>query len=125
MNGTATWMMSYSPGDVVEVPFPFVDLPVRKRRPALVLSSKTLADKQGIVVLAMITSAKRAKWESDVALDDWQEAGLGAPSVVRWKIFTLDAALILARRGALSRGDRVRVAAVWKSVIPPLADREG
>jgi mRNA interferase MazF len=107
-------MINFKSGDIVEVPFPFIDLPVRKRRPALVLSSEILHREQGLVILAMVTSAERSSWKSDVTLNDWREEGLKAPSVVRWKIVTLEAALILENRGALSTKDRIRVSASFR-----------
>jgi mRNA interferase MazF len=110
-------MTSYKPGDVVEVPFPFIDLPVRKWRPALVLSSEVMQREQGVVILAMITSAKRNKWNSDVSLQEWQQAGLKAPSIVRWKIFTFESALIQSRRGSLTSEDKSRVSTSFQKVV--------
>jgi predicted alpha/beta-fold hydrolase len=59
-------MMNYSPGDVVMVPFPFIDRPVQKLRPALVLSCSPDGEKNKHLVLAMITSARRSHWKSIV-----------------------------------------------------------
>ena len=98
-------MMYYKPGEVVIVPFPFIEKPVQKLRPALVLSINPDGENNNHLVLAMITSAKRSRWESDVLLNDWQFAGLRAESVVRWKIFTIEAVLILEKRSDLSRAD--------------------
>ena len=52
----------------------------------------------------MITSTKIG-WSSDIALQDWREAGLNVPCKVRLKLFTLDDHLILRKIGALSRSD--------------------
>ena len=98
-------MMNYKPGEVVIVPFPFIEKPVQKLRPALVLSNNPDGENNNHLVLAMITSAKRSRWESDVVLNDWQFAGLRAESVVRWKIFTIEAELILEKRGSLNTND--------------------
>ena len=49
-------------------------------------------------ILAMITSA-RSRWPSDVATQGWREAGLNAPCKVRFKLFTLDDALIVRKVG--------------------------
>ena len=92
-------MMNYNPGDVVMVPFPFVDRPIQKLRPALVLSNARDGEKGKHLVLTMITSAKRSYWKSDIILDDYKAAGLKAESIVRWKIFTIEAALVQSRRG--------------------------
>ena len=52
----------------------------------------------------MITSAA-GEWPSDVAIRDWQEAGLSVACKVRLKLFTLDAAVILRTAGTLSERD--------------------
>jgi len=99
-------MRTSSPGDVVIVPFPFTDRDASKRRPALVCSGEDFNRKSRHVVLAMITSAAHSSWPEDVPIADLEAAGLPAPSVVRWKLFTLDASLVLERAGALGRRDR-------------------
>ena len=99
-------MPTYSPGDVVVVPFPFSERDAAKRRPALVCSSLEFNDSAHHVVLAMITTAAHKKWPGDVALRDLAGTGLSVASIVRWKLFTLDASLILRRAGAISTRDR-------------------
>lgn len=103
-------MADYSPGDVVVVPFPFTDRNTSKRRPALVCSSREFNVASRHLVLAMITTATRSIWPGDVPICDREASGLPAPSVVRWKLFTLDASLVLRRAGALSAGDRAACA---------------
>ena len=97
---------TFSPGDVVIVPFPFTDRATSKRRPALVCSSEGFNTQARHVVLAMITTAGHSTWPGDVPITEMESAGLPAPSVVRWKLFTLDRALVLRRSGALSAPDR-------------------
>jgi mRNA interferase MazF len=98
--------MIFEPGDVVTVPFPFTDRLHVKRRPAVVLSSRRLAAHANQYVLAMVTSATHDRWPFDVRVTDGQSAGLRAPSVVRWKLFSLDASLVIGRIGALGARDR-------------------
>jgi len=97
--------MNYNPGEIVIIPFPFIDKSVQKLRPALVLSNNPDGENGNHLVLVMITSAKRSRWESDIILKEWQIAGLKAESIVRWKIFTIEATLIRERRGKLSTND--------------------
>ena len=99
-------MRTYSPGDVVVVPFPFTDRDTVKRRPALVCSSEMFNKRTKHLVLAMITTATHSSWPGDVAIQDLRASGLPAPSVVRWKLFTLDASFVLDKAGALSKADR-------------------
>ena len=101
--------MSYEPLDVVVVPFPFTDKRAAKRRPALVVSSAEFNAAHEQSILAMITSSRGAAWLSDVALEDWREAGLGVSCRVRLKLFTLDNTLVLRRVGAISRRDAAPV----------------
>ena len=116
-------MTIYKPFSVVDVPFPFVDSIDQKRRPALVLSDPSFQNANGSVVLAMITSAERSSWYGDIPLRDWREAGLKKPSIVRWKIFTLDAALITGLRSSLSVYDqdavRNRFATLFSVIAAP------
>ena len=110
--------MTYSAFEVVVVPFPFTDSAATKRRPALVLSTKGFNDRAAHLVLAMITSRENRGWPLDVELRGLAAAGLGHPSVVRMKLFTLDERFVLRKAGALAAADR---AAVRKSVIQLLA----
>jgi mRNA interferase MazF len=99
-------MPSFRPGDVVVVPFPFSDRDASKRRPALVCSSAAFNNRSQHLVLAMITTASHAPWPGDVPIRDLESTGLPAPSLVRWKLFTLDVSLVLRTVGALSLRDR-------------------
>ena len=111
-------MMICESFDVVEVPFPFSDLPGSKRRKALVLSSRSFNDQTGNSVLMMITSATRSHWPLDVAIERWSAAGLRKPCVARMKLFTLDNRLILSKSGELSTIDRDRVVASLREALP-------
>ena len=99
------------------IPFPFIDRQAKKLRPALVLSNNPDGDENQYLVLAMITSAKRSHWSSDILLKGWQTAGLNAPSIVRWKIFTLEAALVENKRGVLCEEDLLAVRAGLNHII--------
>lgn len=98
--------MTFDAGDVVVVPFPFTGRATVKRRPALVLSNARFHDAHGHLVLAMITSARHSQWPSDIPISDLGGVGLRAPSVVRFKVFTLTAEAVQAHVGTLSARDR-------------------
>jgi len=110
-------MTTFEPFDIVEVPFPFIDAPVRKVRPALVLSFPEFNQTNAAIILAMVTSTGRASWHHDVALEAWQEAGLRKPSIVRWKVFTLETALVLGKRGHLAQHDQKAVRNALRNVF--------
>lgn len=99
------------------VPFPFTDIAVAKPRPALVLSSKMSNGESGNTIFAMITTAARSHWPTDVPLGDAEKAGLTAASLVRLKLFTLDNRLVARQIGALSVRDRKAVREMLKSVV--------
>ena len=98
--------MTYNPFDIVTVPFPFTDRNHQQRRPAVVMSSRRLSAHARQYVLAMVTSARHERWPFDVTVTDGAAAGLRAPSGVRWKLFSLDASLVIRRIGSLGAKDR-------------------
>ena len=110
-------METFSPYDVVVVPFPFTDRHASKRRPALVLSKRKFQAEIGHTVLAMITSSDNTAWPLDVEILDLDRAGLASSSKVRMKIFTLDGALVLRKLGVLTKPDQKRVRQALSSLL--------
>lgn len=104
-------------GDVVVVPFPFVDVDAEKRRPSLVLSQRPFNQSSGHSICAMITTAQHTRWSSDVSIEDLKVAGLPRSCVVRWKLFTLPNDIILRRAGRLSNADRRSVTAAAGKIL--------
>jgi mRNA-degrading endonuclease toxin of MazEF toxin-antitoxin module len=103
-------MPSFDVWDIVKVPFPYTDRPVREYRPALVVVAGSLAAAHGLLWVLMITSAANRRWPEDVAVSHQKTAGLPAPSVVRCaKIATIEAAQAQVI-GKLPHGDRAQVA---------------
>jgi mRNA interferase MazF len=111
--------------DIVKVPFPYTDRPVRQRRPALVVVAGAIEDAHGLLWLVMITSAENRGWPDDVRISDLDGAGLPAPSIVRpAKIATVDAR-DAQRLGTLSIVDREAVAAGLRRIIGVALDKSG
>ena len=99
-------MPSFEAWDIVKVPFPYTDRPVRQRRPALVITAGPLQAAHGLLWLAMITSAANRGWVGDVPISDIAAAGLPIASIVRpAKIATIEAA-DAERLGKLPARDR-------------------
>jgi mRNA interferase MazF len=100
----------FAPFDVIVVPFPYADRLAEKRRPALVISNRKLAQ-HGVLWVAMITSADNERWSSDVAIVDLMRSGLPAPSVVRTaKIACIDPSRADRRLGRLDKATARTVA---------------
>jgi len=98
-------MAIYKQFEVVVVPFPFTDSSKAKRRPALVISNhlEFFVDKN---VLAMITTRNHRPWSLDTEISDLDPTGLKAPSIVRFKLFTIEDTLITKKIGSLGEYDR-------------------
>jgi mRNA interferase MazF len=85
-------MALFEPWTVVAVPFPYVERPIRQRRPALVVLSG-MGPGRDLHWVLMITAAANRGWSDDVVIDDHAAAGLPIPSIVRTaKIATIAAA---------------------------------
>lgn len=79
--------MTFNPGEVVTADFPGVT--GIKRRPAVVLSSKTYHANRPDVIVGLITTRTTELSVTDYVLQDWQLAGLRIASVFRSFIVTL------------------------------------
>jgi mRNA interferase MazF len=100
-------MAAYAFGDVVLVPFPFTDQSTTKRRPAVVVSSQAYNQERPDLILMAVTSQLRAAAGlGEVAVRDWQAAGLLKPSVIKPVITTAERGLVIRRLGQLTDQDR-------------------
>jgi mRNA interferase MazF len=88
-------------GDVVVVPFPFSDLTLSKRRPALVLANLAGDD----LILCQITSQSIRDSHSLELLDsDFGSGSLHKPSNIRPnRLFTADRHIVLYKAGRLKQ----------------------
>lgn len=93
--------------ETVVVPFPFAELPILKRRPVVVVSSRSFNAENDASLVAMITTAKETHWPSDIALTDLASAGLQTPCILRMRLVTLPNDLILRGLGRLAPVDRL------------------
>ncbi len=110
-------MPDFEVWDIVKVPFPYTDRPVRQRRPGLVVAAGSLLADHRLLWLAMITSAANRGWMGDVAVSDLDQAGLPIPSIVRpAKIATIEAR-DAEPLGILPIADRTGVAGYLAKVL--------
>ena len=110
-------MLDYKPWDIVKVPFPYRDRPVREWRPALVVSAGSNQERHGLLWVMMITSAGNQQWPGDVTISNLAQAGLPAASLVRTaKIATIEAKEA-TRIGSLPEADRDAVRAQLEEIL--------
>ena len=109
--------VTYRCHEVVVVPFPFVERDIVQARPAVILSSDAFIAEHDQVILAMVTTAKRSSWPSDIVIQDLPSAGLKIPSVLRWKVFTRLQTALGPRIGVLGKQDRATVLAQQKLIL--------
>jgi mRNA interferase MazF len=108
----------FSFGDVVWVPFPFVQAPRIRDRPAVVVAEFAPAAGVHLLWVLMITSAANAGWRGDLSLETaYKECGLEVPCVIRTaKIAAIDAGRA-RRSGALTAQMQARLRANLKAVL--------
>ncbi len=102
-------MSHFEQWDLVKVPFPYTDRPVRERRPALVIAAGNLQEQHGLLWVLMVTSSENRRWPGDVRISDLEAAGLPSDSVVRTaKIATIEVKEAL-KLGTLPEADQSSV----------------
>ena len=62
---------------IAAVPFPFMERPAVKRRPALIVSNRNFNSNNDHTIMAMITTAQLERWSSDYTIT---ETGRGRPA---------------------------------------------
>lgn len=106
----------YHFGEIVLLAFPYTDHTALKKRPAMVL----LDTEDGDILVARVTTQSYPS-PYEVALSDWEAAGLLAPSFVKVnKLATLKAALIEKKLGNLSEPDLGLIRGKLKVLLPHL-----
>ena len=101
-------IMIYNKFDIVKIPFPFTDKASIKRQPVLIISSSDYQINHNHCILSMITSAKQSDWV-EINITDISIAGISFPYKIRFKIFSLDVALIIDKLGFLIDEDKQNV----------------
>ncbi len=118
-------MATSKPWDVVKVPFPYTDRPVRQHRPALIVAAGTIEAAHGLLWVLMITSAQNRSWDDDIVVSDLETAGLPAPSMIRCaKIATIEAR-DAERIGVLAQAERKKVATHLARILAGVSPTKG
>lgn len=116
-------MPTFEPFSVVAVPFPYVEQPVLKRRPAVVVSAPGLEAAHGLLWVVMVTSARKAGWQGDIAITDLALAGLSRPSLIRPAKLAVVEAGSARRIGGLDRDVAAATARALDALLARPADR--
>lgn len=95
-----TFSMNFVTGEVILLPIPFTDLTSRKVRPAIVIGQSSFA---GDLFVVPISSQLQ---NVDMALLDWQAAGLNVPCDIKPQLATIESRLVIKSIGVLSPRDR-------------------
>lgn len=113
-------MTGYDQGDIILVPYPFGERAGGRKRPALVLSGADYNQATGELIIAQITGRMAGEERrGDYAIQDWKEANLPHPALVRSRVATLKTALVLRRLGKLTETDFQRAKSAFSDVLGP------
>ena len=112
--------MIFNSGDIVSVDFPGAT--GIKRRPAIVLSSKTYHSLRPDIIVGLITSQTKGLGVTDYVLQDWKAAGLRVESVFRSFIVTLPKSTGMTQIGQVSEQDWSAILNSMKIAIADLID---
>jgi mRNA interferase MazF len=100
-------MTGYEFRDIVLAPFPFTDQSTTKRRPAVVVSSAAYHRVRPDLIIMAVTSQRPTSGSvGEVAVQDWQGAGLLKPSVIKPVLTTITPTLVLKKLGRLTPSDQ-------------------
>jgi mRNA interferase MazF len=111
-------MTDYKPGDVVLVLYPLGQGSSGRKRPALVISPEDYNRATGELIIAQMTSRVSAPPRpGDYRIQDWQEAKLPRPALVRARLATLKASQVLRKLGEVGEGDLRAVQEALRGVI--------
>jgi mRNA interferase MazF len=106
--------MNFEFGDVVLVPFPFTSQTASKKRPAVIVSSRTYNDvKPDIVVMAVTSQLRATATLGEIWVQGWNAAGLLKPSAIKPVFATLEKTLVIRQLGTLDPADK---AALTKAI---------
>ena len=109
-------MTTYNQGEIILVPFPYTDYSAIKKRPAVVMSSAIYNATHPDVILAPITG-RLSGTSDEVAITNWQAAGLIKPSSIKPILASFETQLVIRQIGTLSDTDRSQVRALFARVL--------
>lgn len=110
--------MSFSPGEVVIIRFPFTDQQGTKQRPAVVVSSADYnVQRPDVILLALTSQIKTPLGFGEAHVRDWQDAGLLKPSLLKPILFTAEQMLVRKSLGRLSERDHKTLHTLLRALV--------
>ncbi|MBI4535342.1 MAG: type II toxin-antitoxin system PemK/MazF family toxin [Ignavibacteriae bacterium] len=104
-------------GDIVIVPFPFADIPVRKVRPGVVISL-TKDRYRDVIVCAISSVVEGVLSENEFLVQPSRVNGLRVESVVKVdRIVTLKRSTIITTLGKLTQPELARFKAIFRKLV--------
>jgi mRNA interferase MazF len=113
-------MTAYEAGDVILVPYPFGERAGGRKRPALVISSQEHNEETGELVVAQITSRVSSSRMGDHHIEEWRQANLPRPALVRARLATVEASMVLRKLGRMGESDLRSAMAALQSLFVSL-----
>jgi len=110
-------MMPYKPWDVILVPFPFTDLSLNKRRPAVVISCGMYNDSGDLVIGFLTSNLYGTSRLGDYELENYLQAGLPLPTRFRAKFASISGEIVVKKLGSLTTGDCTAISASIRDVL--------
>ena len=110
----------YEQGDVILVAYPIEERAGGRKRPVLVISPASFNEATGDLIVAQMTRRVSAPARpGDHQVRDWREANLPSPAIVRSRLATIPATLVLRRLGRLSSEDFNAALAGLQTAVDP------
>ena len=105
-------------GQVVLVDFPYTNLKQSKLRPAVVVSSQAFhSSKPDAIFVAITSQLNPLDAVAETPIEQWQQAGLHSPSVLKSIIATIQRDLVYEHLGYLAAADVIKLDTMLKKMI--------
>ena len=101
-------MTSFKKGDIYLSEIVFTDGTATKKRPVVIVSGKNYNEKRDEVMVSMITSNVIRRIFGDIAIKNWESAGLLYPSAVTGIITTVKKFMLEKKLGQLHKEDWIK-----------------
>ena len=96
-------------GSIVLIKYPFTDLSSTKKRPALVISPDKYNAMDDLVIAFITSNLQGIERYGDYLIEQWKQAGLPLPSILRMKFATVSKDIIVKKIGHVENNDQKHI----------------